>query len=31
MRVVEGQARRVIARGHGADGYTRVADVLTGR
>ncbi|MET9989684.1 NAD(P)-binding domain-containing protein [Streptomyces mutabilis] len=31
MRVVEGQARRVIARGHGADGYTRVADVITGR
>ncbi|GGQ43243.1 NAD(P)-dependent oxidoreductase [Streptomyces mutabilis] len=31
MRVIEGQARRVIARGHGADGYTRVADVITGR
>ncbi|MFC7814695.1 MULTISPECIES: NAD(P)-dependent oxidoreductase [unclassified Streptomyces] len=31
MRVVEGQARRVIARGHGTDGYTRVADVITGR
>ncbi|MGK9459685.1 NAD(P)-dependent oxidoreductase [Streptomyces sp. G6] len=29
MRVVEGQARRVIARGHGTDGYTRVADVIT--
>ncbi len=31
MRVIEGQARRVIARGHGADGYTRVADVISGR
>ncbi|MFC7881878.1 NAD(P)-dependent oxidoreductase [Streptomyces sp. NPDC057376] len=29
MRVVEGQARRVIARGHGTDGYTRVANVIT--
>jgi 3-hydroxyisobutyrate dehydrogenase-like beta-hydroxyacid dehydrogenase len=31
MRVIEGQARRVIARGHGTDGYTRVAEVLDGR
>ncbi|ANB07137.1 dehydrogenase [Streptomyces ambofaciens] len=31
MRVIEGQARRVIARGHGGDGYTRVAEVITGR
>ncbi|CAL9274760.1 NAD(P)-dependent oxidoreductase [Streptomyces rochei] len=31
MRVIEGQARRVIARGHGADGFTRVAEVITGR
>ncbi|CAL9520370.1 NAD(P)-binding domain-containing protein [Streptomyces sp. Tu 3180] len=28
MRVIEGQARRVIARGHGTDGFTRVAEVL---
>ncbi|MFE2050202.1 NAD(P)-dependent oxidoreductase [Streptomyces sp. NPDC059459] len=31
MRVIEGQARRVIARGHGTDGYSRVAEVITGR
>ncbi|MGW2175454.1 NAD(P)-dependent oxidoreductase [Streptomyces sp. NPDC001705] len=31
MRVIEGQARRVVALGHGADGYTRVADVITRR
>ncbi|WP_395576719.1 NAD(P)-dependent oxidoreductase [Streptomyces sp. BK79] len=31
MRVIEGQARRVIARGHGADGYTRVVEVIAGR
>ncbi|MGY1430174.1 NAD(P)-dependent oxidoreductase [Streptomyces sp. MN12] len=31
MRVIEGQARRVIARGHGMDGFTRVAEVITGR
>ncbi|MGQ5603732.1 NAD(P)-dependent oxidoreductase [Streptomyces sp. EKS3.2] len=31
MRVIEGQARRVIARGHGTDGFTRVAEVITGR
>ncbi|MFB7656242.1 MULTISPECIES: NAD(P)-dependent oxidoreductase [unclassified Streptomyces] len=31
MRVIEGQARRVIALGHGTDGYTRVADVITRR
>ena len=28
MRVVEGLARRAIGLGHGADGFTRVADVL---
>ncbi|MFE0799908.1 NAD(P)-dependent oxidoreductase [Streptomyces sp. NPDC058812] len=28
MRVIEGQARRVIALGHGTDGFTRVADVI---
>ncbi|MEV5014204.1 NAD(P)-dependent oxidoreductase [Streptomyces sp. NPDC053780] len=31
MRVIEGQARRVVALGHGTDGYTRVADVITRR
>ncbi|MFE5399373.1 NAD(P)-dependent oxidoreductase [Streptomyces sp. NPDC056568] len=31
MRVIEGQARRVIARGHGTDGYSRVTEVITGR
>ncbi|MFF9487147.1 NAD(P)-dependent oxidoreductase [Streptomyces sp. NPDC014676] len=31
MRVIEGQARRVIARGHGGDGFTRVAEVIAGR
>ncbi|MFG2128999.1 NAD(P)-dependent oxidoreductase [Streptomyces sp. NPDC048751] len=31
MRAAEGQARRVIARGHGADGYTRVAELLGGK
>ncbi|MFE0206484.1 NAD(P)-dependent oxidoreductase [Streptomyces sp. NPDC058985] len=31
MRVIEGQARRVIALGHGTDGYTRVADVISRR
>ncbi|CAL9502365.1 NAD(P)-dependent oxidoreductase [Streptomyces griseomycini] len=31
MRVIEGQARRVIALGHGADGFTRVAEVLARR
>ncbi|MGW8635267.1 NAD(P)-dependent oxidoreductase [Streptomyces sp. NPDC055793] len=31
MRVIEGQARRVVTLGHGADGYTRVADVITRR
>ncbi|MGW4433786.1 NAD(P)-dependent oxidoreductase [Streptomyces tendae] len=31
MRLIEGQARRVVARGHGSDGYSRVADVITGR
>ncbi|MFG3251578.1 NAD(P)-dependent oxidoreductase [Streptomyces sp. NPDC048187] len=31
MRVIEGQARRVVARGHGSDGYTRVAEVISGR
>ncbi|MFF3347260.1 NAD(P)-dependent oxidoreductase [Streptomyces sp. NPDC002779] len=29
MRVVEGQARRVVAEGHGADGYLRVTELLT--
>ncbi|GHB35846.1 6-phosphogluconate dehydrogenase [Streptomyces viridiviolaceus] len=28
MRVIEGQARRVIALGHGSDGFTRIAEVL---
>ncbi|MER7055461.1 MULTISPECIES: NAD(P)-binding domain-containing protein [unclassified Streptomyces] len=28
MRVIEGQARRVIALGHGGDGFTRVAEVI---
>ncbi|MFF8099903.1 NAD(P)-dependent oxidoreductase [Streptomyces sp. NPDC016640] len=28
MRVIEGQARRVVALGHGTDGYVRVAEVL---
>ncbi|MFJ8191175.1 NAD(P)-dependent oxidoreductase [Streptomyces sp. NPDC096094] len=28
MRVIEGQARRVIALGHGTDGFTRVAEVI---
>ncbi|MFF5159011.1 NAD(P)-dependent oxidoreductase [Streptomyces sp. NPDC000348] len=31
MRVIEGQARRVIARGHGGDGFTRVAEVIAPR
>ena len=31
MRVIEGQARRVIALGHGADGFTRVTELLAGR
>ncbi|GAA3497260.1 NAD(P)-binding domain-containing protein [Streptomyces prasinosporus] len=31
MRVIEGQARRVIALGHGTDGFTRVAEVLARR
>ncbi|MBC2904085.1 NAD(P)-dependent oxidoreductase [Streptomyces cupreus] len=29
MRVVEGLARRVIAEGHGTDGFVRVTDLLT--
>ncbi|MEU3843851.1 NAD(P)-binding domain-containing protein [Streptomyces sp. NPDC028635] len=29
MRVIEGQARRVIARGHGGDGFIRVTDLLS--
>ncbi|MBG0854279.1 NAD(P)-dependent oxidoreductase [Streptomyces spinoverrucosus] len=29
MRAVEGQARRVIALGHGTDGFTRVTDLLS--
>lgn len=28
MRVIEGQARRVIARGHGGDGISRLVDLL---
>ncbi|MGW0818960.1 NAD(P)-dependent oxidoreductase [Streptomyces viridiviolaceus] len=28
MRVIEGQARRVIALGHGSDGFTRITEVL---
>ncbi|MEY7976600.1 NAD(P)-dependent oxidoreductase, partial [Streptomyces pilosus] len=31
MRVIEGQARRVIALGHGTDGYTRVAELIARR
>ena len=31
MRVIEGQARRVIALGHGTDGFTRVVEVLAHR
>ncbi|WP_078947955.1 NAD(P)-dependent oxidoreductase [Streptomyces griseus] len=31
MRAAEGQVRRVIARGHGTDGYTRVAELLGGK
>ncbi|MGC9500393.1 NAD(P)-dependent oxidoreductase [Streptomyces sp. WG7] len=31
MRVIEGQARRVIALGHGTDGFTRVAEVIARR
>ncbi|MFF9206000.1 NAD(P)-dependent oxidoreductase [Streptomyces sp. NPDC014986] len=31
MRVIEGQARRVVALGHGTDGYIRVAEVLARR
>ncbi|GGV84797.1 6-phosphogluconate dehydrogenase [Streptomyces griseoloalbus] len=31
MRVIEGQARRVIALGHGTDGFIRVAEVLARR
>ncbi|MFF3330236.1 NAD(P)-dependent oxidoreductase [Streptomyces sp. NPDC002888] len=31
MRAAEGQARRVIARGHGTDGYTRVTELLGGK
>ncbi|MDT0613935.1 NAD(P)-dependent oxidoreductase [Streptomyces lancefieldiae] len=31
MRVIEGQARRVIALGHGTDGFTRVADLIAAR
>ncbi|MFD8520216.1 NAD(P)-dependent oxidoreductase [Streptomyces capillispiralis] len=31
MRVIEGQARRVIALGHGADAFTRLAEVLARR
>lgn len=31
MRVIEGQARRVIALGHGTDGFTRVTELLAGR
>ncbi|MFE9021952.1 NAD(P)-dependent oxidoreductase [Streptomyces sp. NPDC007808] len=29
MRAIEGQARRVIALGHGTDGYLRVSELLT--
>jgi 3-hydroxyisobutyrate dehydrogenase-like beta-hydroxyacid dehydrogenase len=28
MRVIEGQARRVIAQGHGGDGFSRVVELL---
>lgn len=31
MRAAEGQARRVIARGHGTDGYMRVVELLGGK
>ncbi|MGW4020371.1 NAD(P)-dependent oxidoreductase [Streptomyces sp. NPDC005009] len=31
MRMIEGQARRVIARGHGGDGFSRVAELLARR
>ncbi|MFC8367524.1 NAD(P)-dependent oxidoreductase [Streptomyces sp. NPDC057239] len=31
MRVIEGQARRVIARGHGGDGFSRVTEVIARR
>ncbi|MEZ3182247.1 NAD(P)-binding domain-containing protein [Streptomyces pimonensis] len=31
MRVIEGQARRVIALGHGTDGFTRVAEMVARR
>ncbi|MEG3627522.1 NAD(P)-dependent oxidoreductase [Streptomyces poriticola] len=31
VRVIEGQARRVIALGHGTDGFSRVAEVLAPR
>ncbi|MGV9275200.1 NAD(P)-dependent oxidoreductase [Streptomyces griseosporeus] len=31
MRTVEGQARRVIARGHGKDGFIRVTELLSSR
>jgi 3-hydroxyisobutyrate dehydrogenase-like beta-hydroxyacid dehydrogenase len=31
MRTVEGQARRVIARGHGTDGFIRVTELLSSR
>lgn len=31
MRVIEGQARRVVALGHGGDGFIRVTDLLTRR
>ncbi|GAB3163503.1 NAD(P)-dependent oxidoreductase [Microbispora hainanensis] len=31
MRAAEGWARRVIAEGHGADGFTRITELLTAR
>ncbi|CCK29197.1 hypothetical protein BN159_4818 [Streptomyces davaonensis JCM 4913] len=31
MRLIEGYARRVVAQGHGTDGFVRVADLLTDR
>ncbi|MEY9487778.1 3-hydroxyisobutyrate dehydrogenase-like beta-hydroxyacid dehydrogenase [Streptomyces calvus] len=31
MRVIEGQARQVVALGHGTDGFTRVAELLARR
>lgn len=31
MRVIEGQGRRVIARGHGGDGFSRVVEVIARR